>query len=91
MPSVAKNFEQDQRVRYLINLGDIVSLGGWGGEAQERRLPHPDWQHDRVERDWRRARPVTPARLRQWQGPYWDGLPDYVPEPTPEDTALQCV
>ena len=26
--------------------------------------------------------------LRQWQGPYWDGMPDYVPEPTPEDTAL---
>ena len=26
--------------------------------------------------------------LRQWQGAYWDGLPDHKPEPTPEETAL---
>ena len=31
MPSVAKDYEQDPRVRYLINLGDGVSLGGMGG------------------------------------------------------------
>ena len=30
MPSVSKDFEQDPRVRYFINLGDVVSMGGFG-------------------------------------------------------------
>ena len=89
MPSVAKDFEQDQRVRYLINLGDIVSLGGWGGEGPKNvvyRTPIGNtiaWNETGGGLD-----PLHLHGLRQWQGPYWDGLPDYVPEPTPEDTAL---
>ena len=33
MPSVAKAFEKDPRVRYFINLGDLVSSGGFGTEG----------------------------------------------------------
>ena len=89
MPSVAKDFEQDPRVRYLINVGDVVSMGGFGGEGPKNvvyRTPIGNTIH------WNETGggldPLHLHLLRQWQGPYWDGLPDYKPEPTPEDTAL---
>ena len=89
MPSVAKEYEQDPRVRYLINLGDVVSMGGWGGEGPKNvvyRTPIGNTIH------WSETGggldPLHLHQLRQWQGPYWDGLPDYEPELSPEDTAL---
>ena len=88
MPSVARDFEQDPRVRYLINLGDVVSMGGWGGEGPKNvvyRTPIGNTIH------WSETGggldPLHLHQLRQWQGSY-TGLPEYKPEPTPEDTAL---
>ena len=88
MPSVAREFEQDPRVRYLINLGDVVSMGGWGGEGPKNvvyRTPIGNTIH------WSETGggldPLHLHQLRQWQGSY-TGLPEYKPEPTPEDTAL---
>ena len=88
MPSVAREFEQDPRVRYLINLGDVVSMGGWGGEGPKNvvyRTPIGNTIH------WSATGggldPLHLHQLRQWQGSY-TGLPEYKPEPTPEDTAL---
>ena len=85
MPSVAKDFEQDQRVRYLINLGDGVSLGGLGGAGPKNvvyRTPLGNtiqWSETGGGLD-----PYHLHTLRQWQGGYWDGLPDDAPLLTPE-------
>lgn len=87
MPSVAKDFEEDPRVRYLINLGDAVSLGGFGGEGPKNvvyRTPlgnTVNWSETGGGLD-----PYHLHTLRQWQGAYWDGLPD--PDPTPETAKL---
>jgi hypothetical protein len=89
MPSVAKDYEQDPRVRYLINLGDVVGLGGMGGAGPKNvvyRTPLGNtiqWNETGGGLD-----PYHLHTLRQWQGPYWDGLDDPKPLPTPESTGL---
>ena len=89
MPSIAKEYEQDPRVRYFINLGDVVSLGGFGGEGPKNvvyRTPLGNtvqWSETGGGLD-----PYHLHTLRQWQGAYWDGLPDWQPEPTPESAKL---
>ena len=77
-------------MRYLINLGDGVSLGGMGGSGPKNvvyRTPLGNtiqWNETGGGLD-----PYHLHTLRQWQGPYWDGLDDDPkPLPTPESTGL---
>ncbi len=73
IPSIAKNYESDPRVRYFINLGDVVSAGGFGRSGPKNvvyRTPLGNAMK------WSQTGGVDPYHLhvlRQWMGPYWDG------------------
>ena len=74
MPSVAKSFEKDPRVRYFINLGDVVSSGGFGTEGPKNvvyRTPLYNTVH--YKHTGGGLDPYHNHVLRQWEGPYWDG------------------
>ena len=74
MPSVSKDFEQDPRVRYFINLGDMVSAGGFGTTGPKNVVYRTPLGNDMA---WRSTGggvdPYHLHVLRQWQGPYWSG------------------
>ena len=55
---VADQYEQDENVRYFINLGDMVSMGGIGHKAPANVVfRQPSWG------------PGKNHSLAQWQGP----------------------
>ena len=74
MPSVSKDFEQDPRVRYFINLGDVVSMGGFGTAGPKNVVYRTPLGNDMA---WSSTGggvdPYHLHVLRQWQGPYWTG------------------
>ena len=89
MPSVSKDFEQDPRVRYFINLGDVVSMGGFGTAGPKNVVYRTPLGNDMAWSSTGGGDPYHLHVLRQWQGPYWDGLDDDPkPLPTPESTGL---
>ena len=73
IPSIAKNYESDPRVRYFINLGDVVSAGGFGRVGPKNvvyRTPLGNAMK------WSQTGGVDPYHLhvlRQWMGPYGEG------------------
>jgi len=74
MPSVSKEFEQDPRVRYFINLGDVVSMGGFGTAGPKNVVYRTPLGNDmRFRTTGGGADPYHLHVLRQWQGPYWTG------------------
>ena len=74
VPSVSKDFESDPRVRYFINLGDVVSMGGWGTGGPKNVVYRTPLGNNMK---WRSTGggvdPYHLHVLRQWQGPYWTG------------------
>ncbi len=74
MPSVAKAFEKDPRVRYFINLGDLVSSGGFGTEGPKNVVYRtPLYNSIHYKDTGGGLDPYHNHVLRQWEGPYWDG------------------
>ena len=74
MPSVVNTLEKDPRVRYFINLGDVVSSGGFGSEGPKNvvyRTPLYNTVH--YKQTGGGLDPYHNHVLRQWEGPYWDG------------------
>ena len=78
LPSIAKDYESDPRVRYFINLGDVVSAGGFGRVGPKNvvyRTPLGNAMK------WSQTGGVDPYHLhvlRQWMGPYGEGAEEPV-------------
>ena len=77
--NVTDKYEADDRVRYFIDLMDLVSVGDLGSKGPSNVVYRTDWS----------LNPLVAHTIEQWAGPETEPKPEPKPEPSPENQALK--